>query len=100
MNRNRQLLVRFAFGLCRAAPFALFLAIVASPSLPNAQTPANDVAAQIRAQGYPCEDPVTANRDIGRSGPNAPVWILRCLNESYSVTLHPDMAAGVNRLEP
>lgn len=101
MNRIRQSLLSSLVPARRgAAAFALCLALIGIPSFPRAQTPADDVAAQIRAQGYACANPVTAERDIGRSRPDAPVWILRCQNASYSVRLHPDMAAEVSPIEP
>jgi hypothetical protein len=42
-------------------------ALIAMPCSSNAQTPADDVAAQVRAQGYRCDQPITAKRDVKRS---------------------------------
>jgi hypothetical protein len=44
----------------------------------NAQTPADDVAAQIRSrsQGYRCDQPITAKRDVRRSKSDSAVWSL------------------------
>ena len=55
----------------------------------NAQTPADDVSAQIRSQGYRCDQPVTAKRNVRRSKPDSAVWIL----------LDPTMAAHVTKLK-
>ena len=55
----------------------------------NAQTPADDVAAQSRIQGYRCDQTVTAKRNVRRSKPASAVWIL----------LDPTMAAHVTKLK-
>jgi hypothetical protein len=65
----------------------------------GAQTPANDLAAQIRQQGYRCNQPITAVRDVGLSKPDSAVWILKCRNATYRMRLYPDMAAGVTNLK-
>jgi hypothetical protein len=62
------------------------------------QTPADGIAAQIRAQGYRCDEPVSAERDPALSRPDEAVWILKCQNASYRVRLIPDLAARVEQL--
>jgi len=62
------------------------------------QTPADGIAAQIRAQGYRCDVPVGAERDPALSRPDEAVWILKCQNATYRVRLIPDMAARVEQL--
>jgi hypothetical protein len=52
------------------------------------ESPKDDIAAQIRAQGYACDQPQSATRDAQASKPNA----------SYRVRLIPDMAAQVERI--
>jgi hypothetical protein len=61
---------------------------------------ADDVAAQIRSQGYQCDWPVTARRSVKRSGRDSAVWLLSCANAAYRVRLDPDMAARVTKLTP
>ena len=56
------------------------------------------VAAQIRAQGFACDNPQSAKRDARASQPNETVWLLACENASYRVTLVPDMGAKVETL--
>ena len=64
------------------------------------QTAADDiVAAQVREQGYPCEEPTSAERDQGSDGAQGESWILRCTNASYRVELVPDMAARVQKID-
>ena len=62
------------------------------------QTPADGISAQIRAQGYRCDVPVSAERDAALSRPDEAVWILKCQNATYRVRLIPDMAARVEQL--
>ena len=65
----------------------------------RAQTPAGDIAAQVRSQGYACDDPVTAKRNIRLSKPDEAVWVLNCRNATYGVRLDPNMAARVVKLK-
>jgi hypothetical protein len=65
----------------------------------HSQTPADDVSAQIRSQGYQCDQPVTAKRDVKSSRPDLAVWILKCGNAAYRVRLVPNMAAHVRKLK-
>lgn len=64
----------------------------------GAASPQDDIAAQIRAQGYTCDQPQSATRDDQASKPDEAVWILRCEGGSYRVRLVPDMAAQVERI--
>ena len=63
------------------------------------QTPADGIVAQIRLQGYRCDDPVSAQRDAALSKPDEAVWVLKCQNATYRVRLIPDLAARVEQLE-
>ncbi len=58
----------------------------------------DDIAAQIRSQGYACDQPQSATRDPQASRPDEEVWLLRCEGASYRVRLIPDMAAQVERI--
>ncbi len=84
----------------RPRGLALSVLLAAMAGTANAQTPSEDVAAQIRQQGYACNQPVTAHRDVGRSRPDSAVWVLACRDAAYRVRLSPDMAARVTRLKP
>jgi len=57
------------------------------------------LAFQVRAQGYPCDQAVSATRDKKRSGPVVSVWVLQCDRNSYRMTLGQDLAARVQRLK-
>ena len=56
------------------------------------------VASQLRSQGYACDNPKSATRDLGASKPNETVWIIVCEHSTYRATLVPDMAAQVELL--
>lgn len=84
------LTVSLALTLAAAAAFAVTAAAQ--------QTPKEDIAAQIRDQGYQCDDPQSAERDEKASKPDEAVWVLTCEGASYRVRLIPDMAADVERL--
>lgn len=60
--------------------------------------PKDIIAAQIRSQGYACDSPQSAERDVAASTPNQAVWMLRCQGASYRVTLIPDLAAKVEKV--
>ena len=57
------------------------------------------VAAEVRAQGHACEEPVTATRDAAESTAEEAVWRLECANAAYRVRLVPGMAAEDETLE-
>ena len=57
------------------------------------------LATQARAQGYPCDKPISARKDAKRSRPDEAFWVLRCEHKSYTMRLTPDMAAHIQRLK-
>ncbi|MCP3380779.1 MULTISPECIES: hypothetical protein [unclassified Bradyrhizobium] len=63
------------------------------------ETPKDELAAQIRIQGFACDQPLRATRDAKRSRPDHAVWVLKCSNATYRVGRAPDMAANVQRLK-
>lgn len=64
-----------------------------------AEDPKNVIAAQLRAQGYQCEQPQSAVRDVKASKPNETVWVIECERAKYRVRLTPDLAAKVERIQ-
>jgi hypothetical protein len=79
--------------------FTSCLLLTGMPGLCKAQTSAGDIAAQVRNQGYRCEQPTTAVRDVKLSKPELAVWVLKCGNATYRIRLDPDMAARITRLK-
>jgi hypothetical protein len=58
-----------------------------------------DIAAQIRTQGFACDRALRAVRDKRRSKPDHDVWVLKCSNATYRFSRYPDMAAKVEVLQ-
>ena len=88
----------------KSIPFSVAFAVVSlqfcgSMSLAAEEMSAEIIAVQIRDQGYPCDKPLSANRDEKLSTPNEAAWILKCENATYRVRLIPDMAAKVEKLD-
>jgi hypothetical protein len=63
-----------------------------------ADNPGVTLADQIRSQGFSCKEPVSAARDANLSKADEQVWVLTCADATYRIRLHPDMAAGVERI--
>ena len=59
----------------------------------------DDIAAQIRIQGFACDQALRAVLDKRRSKPDHDVWILKCSNATYRFSRYPDMAAKVELLQ-
>jgi hypothetical protein len=62
----------------------------------KAQTIASVLAAQIRSQGFACDEAQKATRDAKLSKPDYEVWVLTCKNATYRIGRYPDMAAKVD----
>ena len=81
----------------------LFLAMSSSGErfghVAKAQTIASVLAAQIRSQGFACDDPQKATRDAKLSKPDYDVWVLTCKNATYRVGRYPDLPANVEKLK-
>ena len=77
----------------------LFLAMPSSGDVAKAQTIASALAAQIRTQGFACDEPQKATRDAKLSKPDYDVWVLTCKNATYRIGRYPDMAAKVEKLK-
>ncbi len=98
--------IKYAVGAARATSSYLAACMGAAMSLTpslaiaaDEETPADIVAAQIRSQGYQCDDAKKAEQDSKASKPDEAVWILDCGNASYRVRLIPDMAAEVETMD-
>jgi hypothetical protein len=58
----------------------------------------DDIAAQIRIQGFACDQALRAVKDKRRSKPDHDVWVLKCSNATYRFSRYPDLAAKVEVL--
>ena len=62
------------------------------------QAGANDIAAQVRIQGFACDRVLGATQDKRKSRADHEVWVLKCSNATYRFSRFPDMAAKVEVL--
>jgi len=87
-----------AFRIGQIAALALVFSATAVVGVGAQETAKELLAIQIRDQGQRCDTPVSAKRDAKHSKADVSVWVLRCEHRSYRMTLMPDMAARVQRL--
>jgi hypothetical protein len=74
------------------------VALAPARSLADSEA-AKVTADQVRAQGLPCAEPTSAQRDPAVSKPDEAVWILECSDARYRVRLMGEMPAKVERLQ-
>ena len=79
--------------------FALSAFGGAAMCLPGDEPTPDLLASQIRDQGFACSKPKSAEREVKASRPNETVWILTCENDTYRMTVIPDMAAKIEKLQ-
>ena len=81
-----------------AAAIALFVSTNAIAD--NGLEPPMDLlATQLRDQGFACDHPSKAEMDTSASKPNAVVWIVVCKGVDYRMTVVPNMAAKVEKID-
>jgi hypothetical protein len=85
-----------AFLLLGAMTFAK--APLGSVAHAAGQTAKEDIAAQIRIQGFACDRALRVVQDKKLSRPDHEVWVLTCSNATYRFSRFPDMAAKVEVL--
>jgi len=74
--------------------------IVCSAMVSVAQdTPKEIIAAQVRSQGFACNEAVSAERLEAESSPNETVYLLKCESATYRVVLVPDQAAVITKVD-
>jgi hypothetical protein len=82
----------------RTTSILTVFAVLASTVAAQAQQPQDELAAQVRIQGFACDKAQGATRDKKRSKPDYAVWVLKCSNATYRVSRAPDMAAKIEPL--
>jgi hypothetical protein len=70
-------------------------AILASTVAAHAEKPQDELAAQVRIQGFACDKTQGTIRDRKRSRPDYAVWVLKCSNAVYRISRAPDIAAKI-----
>lgn len=81
-----------------AAFVILFAGASAQAQPAKAEKPQDELAAQVRIQGFACDRAQGAIRDKKRSRPDYAVWVLKCSNATYRVSRAPDMLAKIEVL--
>jgi len=76
-----------------------FAAFIAGAAYASDETPIDVLAARVREQGHTCDKPQKVEREAKESAPNETVWVLECENDTFRLTLVPDMAAKVEILK-
>jgi hypothetical protein len=87
--------------LCAVALANLVVLTSPGPTLAQQagmETVTGMLAAQIRTQGFACDDALKARKDTKRSRPDLGVWVLQCRNAIYRISRAPDMSAKVERI--
>jgi len=82
----------------RNVPIFVAFAVLLSTVAAHAEKPQDELAAQVRTQGFACDKAQGATRDRKRSRPDYAVWVLKCSNAVYRVSRAPDMAAKIEVL--
>ncbi|WP_424363685.1 hypothetical protein [Methylocystis parvus] len=77
-NFSRTLFVLLSFGVVETATAQ--------------ETPRDIIAAHVRLQGYKCDAPQSATRDVKASRPGEAVWKIICEDARYKVRMIPNMA--------
>lgn len=81
------------------APAVALIAIFGTQSAAFSQeSPKDVIAAHLRLQGYRCDAPKSARRDVRASRPDEAVWLIDCGAARYRVRLVPDMADVIEPL--
>jgi len=53
----------------------------------------------VRREGYKCEKPIKATKDVEDSIPEEMAWVLKCENATYKVQLLPHYLSAVEVIE-
>lgn len=75
-----------------------FIALVSPSYAEDTEDAGTVVSTVVRREGYRCDKPVTATRDLTDSIPEEEAWILKCKNASYRVRLLPHSLSPVDVL--
>ena len=84
--------------LCNVSMLAAFAVLISGVAAQAAEKPQDELAAQVRTQGFTCDKAQGAIRDKKRSRPDYAVWVLKCSNAVYRVGRAPDLAAKIEVL--
>lgn len=57
------------------------------------------ISSVVRREGYKCDRPIKATKDLPDSLPDEMAWFLKCKNATYKVRLFPHYLSEVEVLE-
>ena len=85
----------------RASQFTGLVLVTAlgTTSIRADEDAAKVVADAVRAQGFSCLEPISAQRDPAASKPDETVWVLECQDARYQVRFKGDTKAEIERLQ-
>jgi hypothetical protein len=63
------------------------------------EAPMDLLASELRDQGHDCDHPKKAELDQKASKPNERVWTVECKGIRYRMTVVPDLAAKIEKLD-
>lgn len=84
----------------KIAALVTLLCFLATPCFAeDSESPEIIVSSVVRREGYKCEKPIKATKDVEDSIPEEMAWLLKCKNATYKVQLLPDYLSAVEVLE-
>lgn len=84
----------------KIARLSALLCLLAVPCLAeDSESPETIVSSVVRREGYKCEKPIKATKDVEDSVPEEMAWILKCKNATYKVQLLPHYLSAVEVIE-
>ena len=76
------------------------LCVLTVPSMADdLESPETIISSVVRREGYKCEKPIKATKNVEDSIPEEMAWILKCKNATYKVQLLPHYLSAVEVLE-
>lgn len=84
----------------KVSKLSALLCVLTFPCLADDPESAETVISSVvRREGYKCEKPIKATKDVEDSVPEEMAWILKCKNATYKVQLLPHYLSAVEVIE-
>lgn len=74
---------------------AVMMAALGGDGVAAEEKPRDIVAATVRSQGHPCDQPKRLRPDEEASSPDEPAWLLECANATYWVKYRNGLPATI-----
>ena len=83
----------------KIAGMIALLCVLAVPCLADdLESPETIISSVVRREGYKCDKPIKATKDVEDSVPDEMAWFLKCKNATYKVQLLPHYLSAVEVL--